>query len=74
VLRNNLFYGNGLPEMLSRPLADNRSTVFGYIVKTPEQFGVVELDRSGRPLSIEEKPRNPKSNIAVRASISTITT
>ena len=66
VLGDNIFYGHGLPEMLAR--ANGRgtgATVFGYVVNTPEQFGVVEIDGSGRALSIEEKPQRPKSNVAV---------
>jgi glucose-1-phosphate thymidylyltransferase len=66
VLGDNIFYGHGLPEMLAR--ANGRgtgATIFGYVVNTPEQFGVVEIDGTGRALSIEEKPQRPKSNIAV---------
>ena len=66
VLGDNIFYGHGLPEMLSS--AESRrsgATIFGYTVNTPEQYGVVELASSGRALSIEEKPKQPKSNIAV---------
>ena len=66
VLGDNIFYGHGLPEMLSN--AESRrsgATIFGYTVNTPEQYGVVELASSGRALSIEEKPKQPKSNIAV---------
>ncbi len=66
ILGDNIFYGHGLPEMLARAHARGRgATVFGYIVNTPEQFGVIELDATGRALSIEEKPKRPKSNIAV---------
>jgi len=66
VLGDNIFYGHGLTEQL-RKAADRRTgaTVFGYVVKSPEQYGVVELDDRGRALSIEEKPKNPKSNVAV---------
>ena len=66
VLGDNIFYGHGLPEMLAR--ANGRgtgATIFGYVVNTPEQFGVVEIDGTGRALSIEEKPQRPKSNVAV---------
>ena len=66
VLGDNIFYGHGLPEMLARATGrKNGATVFGYIVNTPQAYGVVELDKSGRALSIEEKPREPKSNVAV---------
>jgi glucose-1-phosphate thymidylyltransferase len=66
ILGDNVFYGHGLPELM-RP-AQQRSTgatVFAYHVNDPERYGVVEFDRSGRALSIEEKPRQPKSNWAV---------
>src|SRR6202140_1288142 len=66
VLGDNIFYGHGLPEALARATARSTgATVFGYVVNSPEQYGVVELDDSGRALSIEEKPVKPKSNIAV---------
>jgi glucose-1-phosphate thymidylyltransferase len=66
VLGDNIFYGHGLPGMLSAADARNSgATVFGYIVNAPEQYGVVELDDTGRAISIEEKPKRPKSNIAV---------
>ena len=66
VLGDNIFYGHGLPEMLAKASARmSGATVFGYVVKTPEQYGVVELDTTGRALSIEEKPQRPKSNVAV---------
>ena len=66
VLGDNIFYGHGLPEMLAKAAVRKKgATVFGYVVNTPEQYGVVELAPSGRALSIEEKPRQPKSNVAV---------
>lgn len=66
VLGDNIFYGHGLPSMLSAAsLRKNGATVFGYVVNTPEQYGVVELDDSSRAISIEEKPKKPKSNVAV---------
>lgn len=66
VLGDNIFHGHGLPQLLARAAARTKgATVFGYVVKTPEQYGVVELDDTGRARSIEEKPLNPKSNIAV---------
>lgn len=68
ILGDNIFYGAGLPEMLSssRERALNgKATVFGYHVENPSAYGVVELDREGRALTIEEKPVQPKSNWAV---------
>src|SRR3954454_4590024 len=66
VLGDNIFYGHGLPEMLAKASArKSGATVFGYVVNTPEQYGVVELDQKGRALSIDEKPTHPKSNVAV---------
>jgi glucose-1-phosphate thymidylyltransferase len=66
VLGDNIFYGHGLPSMLSAAsLRKKGATVFGYVVNTPEQYGVVELDDSSHALSIEEKPKKPKSNVAV---------
>ena len=66
VLGDNIFYGHGLPELLMKASSRNSgATIFGYVVKTPEQYGVIELDSDGRPISIEEKPKHPKSNVAV---------
>ncbi|MCA1456840.1 glucose-1-phosphate thymidylyltransferase RfbA [Bradyrhizobium sp. BRP22] len=66
ILGDNIFYGHGLPEMLSAASQRKKgATVFGYVVKTPEQYGVIELDDRGLALSIEEKPKQPKSNVAV---------
>jgi glucose-1-phosphate thymidylyltransferase len=66
VLGDNIFHGHGLPEVLLRAAARvSGATIFGYAVASPEQYGVVELDGSGRVLSIEEKPKQPKSDIAV---------
>ncbi|MBX7136582.1 MAG: glucose-1-phosphate thymidylyltransferase RfbA [Oligoflexia bacterium] len=65
-LGDNIFYGHGLPESLrSAAQRTSGATVFAYRVKDPERYGVIELDRSGKPLSIEEKPRQPRSNLAV---------
>src|SRR3954471_1012799 len=66
VLGDNIFYGHGLPEMLAGAVSrKSGATIFGYVVNTPEQYGVVELGDDGRVLSIEEKPKQPKSNVAV---------
>ena len=68
VLGDNIFYGNGFSSILARACenAENgRATVFGYHVHDPERFGVVEFDESGKAISIEEKPKQPKSNYAV---------
>jgi len=65
-LGDNIFYGHGLPEMLRRAAASQQgATVFGYWVSDPERYGVVDFDGEGRARSIEEKPRQPKSNWAV---------
>jgi glucose-1-phosphate thymidylyltransferase len=66
ILGDNLYFGHGLPEQLDRAAKRTRgATVFGYRVKDPERYGVVEFDGAGRAISIEEKPKNPKSNYAV---------
>ena len=69
VLGDNIFYGHGLVEMLNQAVANvtqhNKATVFGYHVKDPDQYGVVDFDEQGNALSLEEKPLKPKSNYAV---------
>lgn len=69
VLGDNIFYGNGFGKTLRAATENaeknNRATIFGYYVNDPERFGVVEFDANGHAISIEEKPRNPKSNYAV---------
>ena len=69
VLGDNIFYGNGFTRMLETAVqnaeADGKATVFGYWVADPERYGVAEFDKSGKCLSIEEKPQHPKSNYAV---------
>ena len=68
VLGDNIFYGNGLKKMLRRAAEEaekGRATVFGYYVNDPTRFGIVEFDKEHRAVSIEEKPKSPKSNYAV---------
>ena len=66
ILGDNLFFGHGLAEMLERAMSrDHGATVFGYHVTDPERYGVVEFDDQHRAISIEEKPKHPKSNFAV---------
>lgn len=68
VLGDNIFYGNGMRKRLETAVenAENgRATVFGYFVNDPERFGVVEFNKDGKVISIEEKPLKPKSNYAV---------
>ncbi len=68
VLGDNLFYGNGLGKMV-RTAVENaesgRATIFGYYVNDPERFGVVEFDENGKVISVEEKPKSPKSNYCI---------
>ncbi len=66
VLGDNLFYGHGLSELVANAFSPRRgATVFAHRVTDPERYGVVDFDASGRAISIEEKPRRPKSNWAV---------
>ena len=66
VLGDNIFYGQNFTENLKAATSkDNGATIFGYHVKDPERFGVVDFDTDGKVISIEEKPKNPKSNFAV---------
>lgn len=69
VLGDNIFYGNGFRSLLKAAVKDaeknGRATVFGYYVTDPERFGVVAFDENGKATSIEEKPKEPKSNYAV---------
>ncbi len=66
ILGDNMFYGSHLAEMLKRANErENESTIFGYQVKDPRAYGVVEINEEGKAISIEEKPKNPKSNYAV---------
>ena len=66
ILGDNIFHGNGLIKQLKAAVNNNnKATIFGYYVEDPERFGVVEFDNAGKVISIEEKPKNPKSNYAV---------
>ena len=66
VLGDNIFYGHGMDKLLSNAQEQkNGATVFGYYVKDPERYGVVDFDDDGHAVSLEEKPENPKSNYAV---------
>ena len=69
VLGDNIFYGNGFSRILKNAVhnaeENGKATVFGYYVNDPERFGIVEFDESGKVISVEEKPANPKSNYAI---------
>lgn len=69
VLGDNIFTGHGLKKRLLKAVEsaeqDGRATIFGYYVDDPERFGIVEFDKNGKAVSIEEKPQNPKSNYCV---------
>ena len=66
VLGDNIFYGDGLNDIIMQAVEQSdRATVFGYTVKDPQRYGVIDFDKKGKVLSIEEKPKNPKSNKAV---------
>ena len=66
ILGDNIFYGNGLRRHLRTAAANEKgATIFGYYVDDPERFGIVEFDKDGRAISIEEKPEHPKSNYCV---------
>lgn len=68
ILGDNIFYGNGFSGMLKQAVDDaenGKATIFGYYVNDPERFGIVEFDKAGRVLSVEEKPTQPKSNYCI---------
>ena len=65
ILGDNFLYGSGLGRKLQNLESIEGATVFAYKVSDPTQYGVVELDPTGKPISIEEKPKNPKSNLAI---------
>ena len=68
VLGDNIFYGNGFGRLLRKAVLDakkGQATIFGYYVNDPERFGIVEFDENGKVISVEEKPKNPKSNYCI---------
>ena len=66
VLGDNIFYGHGFTGMLKEAVTKKEgATIFGYYVNNPQDFGVVEFDENGKAISLEEKPKNPKSNYAI---------
>lgn len=69
VLGDNIFYGNGFSSVLKKALEkaeqENKATIFGYHVNDPERFGIVEFDKDGHVISVEEKPKHPKSNYCI---------
>ena len=69
VLGDNIFYGHGLTELLAKSIKnikdENKATVFGYYIRDPQRYGVAEFNENGDVISIEEKPKEPKSNYAV---------
>lgn len=69
ILGDNIFYGHGLPEMFAKSIQNvekgNCANIFGYYVDDPERYGVADFDNGGNVVSIEEKPKKPKSNYAV---------
>ena len=68
VLGDNIYYGNGFSHILERAAKtaeEGEATIFGYYVNDPERFGIVEFDKDGKVLSVEEKPQHPKSNYCI---------
>ena len=69
ILGDNIFYGNNLPNKLKNCVkivkSDNKAVVLGYYVNDPKRYGVIDFNKFGKPISIEEKPNKPKSNYAV---------
>lgn len=64
ILGDNIFYGHGLMEALAQANAEHQATIFGYYVRDPQRYGVIEFDKNGRVLGLEEKPKEPRSNYA----------
>lgn len=65
VLGDNIFFGQGFSAMLEKANSLKEATIFGYYVRDPRAYGVIEVDENGKPVSIEEKPQKPKSNYAI---------
>ena len=65
ILGDNIFYGSGMRQLLKEAVHAKGATIFGYHVDDPERFGIVEFDENGKAISIEEKPKKPKSNYCV---------
>ena len=68
ILGDNIFYGQNIPDLIQKAMWDadhGEATIFGYKVRDPERFGVAEFDKNNQVISIEEKPKNPKSNYAI---------
>jgi len=68
ILGDNIFYGNGFTQLLKEAAENSqngKATIFGYFVNDPERFGVVEFNENGQVISVEEKPKNPKSNYSI---------
>ncbi|MCM8778389.1 MAG: glucose-1-phosphate thymidylyltransferase RfbA [Candidatus Omnitrophica bacterium] len=65
ILGDNIFFGHGLPVLLNEAKENAGATIFGYYVKEPQRYGVIEFDKNNKVVSIEEKPKNPKSNWVV---------
>ena len=65
ILGDNLFYGGGLSGLLKTACIENRATIFTYQVSEPSRYGILSIDKDGTPLSVDEKPKKPKSNLAI---------
>ena len=65
ILGDNLFYGGGLSGLLKTACIENKATIFTYQVSEPSRYGILSIDKDGTPLSVDEKPKKPKSNLAI---------